>query len=385
MDSKEIIIDKNINLSKIDCKTYSKLILKSKIRPNRLKKFINVKELTIVSEEINTYDYNEYNINKLPFISNLEKLTFKNIQLLGKKTNFKGYYSLNTYTLKSIEIPTSIYYINKEYIMYCKKLEEIIFNVTNSINFDYLIVDSKYLKKIKIKYLDKEYVLNVDDYFLDGINRIEVDNENQIIKLTCRNEIFTTKFSIDIGNDIVKKYVVLDASPEKLIENSILNIPDFVNVIELGRCDQSAKELSFNIKILENMKERYDFFLDSDLKYLEKVILRKNNEMNLFPNEVFDTNLYGKFNYLFIENQELHIVYDNLEFIVDKSGNIKKREFIMKEIEKEINLNNYSLTELEEYLCYKKLLLSIKENDKEFIDAMNVLEGRIIKRLMKNR
>ena len=104
--SKEVIIDKKTNirniLNKEECEI---LTLKSKVNPKKLKDFTNVKELIIDYVEKRGTNYNERNINSLPFKDNIEKLVFKTFYSFGRDRVGATiiHYEFDLPNLKSIE------------------------------------------------------------------------------------------------------------------------------------------------------------------------------------------------------------------------------------------------------------------------------------------
>ena len=115
--------------------------------------------------------------------------------------------------------------------------------------------------------------------------------------------------------------------------------------------------------------------------------------MALFPNIIIDISKYGIIEDLYIEYNKLNIEFMDFILSVDEFGNIEKvyEEPIENQeerpLEKEnnnINLDNYTISELEEYLQYRKLLETYKNvKDKELNDAIKVIGDRVIKKLTK--
>ena len=52
-------------------------------------------------------------------------------------------------------------------------------------------------------------------------------------------------------------------------------------------------------------------------------------------------------------------------------------------IKEQIDLNKYTANEIKEYMCYKMLLEIANESDTEYKKALEVVEDRVIKRLVK--
>ena len=113
--------------------------------------------------------------------------------------------------------------------------------------------------------------------------------------------------------------------------------------------------------------------------------------MSLFPSIKIDTTNYGVVNELYIESNKLSIVFKDYKLVVNEEGIISKEELEEKRENNDlvnnknsINLDNYSISELEEYLQYRKLLETYKDNnDEELTNAINVLGNRIVKKLTK--
>ena len=94
---KELIINKPSELLTIKNRSsYTKLTLNCEVNPKLLHGFNNIKELTINNEDIIENHLNEVNLNKLPFINNLEIINFKNIENFGKRKIKKKKNTWNT-------------------------------------------------------------------------------------------------------------------------------------------------------------------------------------------------------------------------------------------------------------------------------------------------
>lgn len=409
MHEKELIINKNNELlSIINRKEYTKLTINCEINPKLLFGFINIKELTINSDEIINEKKLEQNINLIPFIKHIEKLNLINIKYLGKKKNHKKKDScVNNYVYYVLAIPNlkSINFIytkktsygemdlNNSYIHNCNKLEEIIFNVVENIKIINPILLPSSLKKIIIKFLDTEFILNFD-YIPTRIDYFKLDRDSKKIYIGYSNGLLIkTDIELDILTNKIKEEHMLTELNDEFIKDNILSIPDYITKISYyGNKPylNPIEHLLFNINLLSNIKVKTAI---TDLKYLDilkSIEIRTNNEMSLYPSIKININDYGIINDLYIEDNKLFILFKEYMLVVNEYGVVSKEE-IKKEI-KEIEiiepekniLDDYSISELEEYLQYRKLLDSLRnDNDIELYNAMNVIGDRIIKKLTK--
>ena len=189
----ELIIDKNTKLNKIENKEdYTSIVIKTKVNPKKLNGFKNVKYLSIEYIDNNNYNYNEKHINQLPFKSNIEKISFKHIEKYGvlKRKRNEIIFNVLEYlpNLKCIEFPPCIKNVSSCYLKNINALEELIFNIeptTNQYSTMYLYSDK--LRRIIIKYFDKEYILDLD-YEISAISETHYITENNSIFIKYSNE-----------------------------------------------------------------------------------------------------------------------------------------------------------------------------------------------------
>ena len=413
----ELIIDDNTKISSIKNKDkYTKITITKKINPMLLNKFKNIKELVI------DYYWNsrykkifEVYFDKLSFVNNLEKLTYKNIYRIGSYRDILDdihYFYLYTPSLTTIEFPENLSYIYSDFLKDASKLETIIFNINNktkiaiqdnklfekaslmvkNCNLKKIIIKTKYnTHEIKLDYKPKEIS---DIYYseLDGIV-IEYNNEYIKSKVTINNNI------VNIKNTLIK------ITDNFIIENCLF-IPDYINNIKIegSIALNEIKSISINPKLINENEYTYEY-IDKyiDKKRIEKIIIRNNNEMSLYENKEYFTKEYGTLKNIYIKNQMLYLEFDKILFSINKEGNItkisnkyeelnlnkynKKMEAQIESTEdntenvKKNYLNLYSSRELEYYTYYKKILELISPENKEIQDAMNIVENELIKKL----
>lgn len=388
--AKELVINKDTKLDKIENKEeYTKLVIKNKFNPKKLSGFTNIKELVIDGLDMKNNIYYKY-INLPAIANNVEKIKFINLTRYGKcKQNIISdveYYRLNYYNLKSIEFPSFIQYIGSDYLMETKNLEEIIFNIpinSYELIFDNFIISSTKLKRIIIKYMDKEYVINLD-YAINIIKSIKhVEGESGNIEVSFSNNEVVSDVKINTKMNKIKYNNYLE---NPTLDNGILYIPDYITDINEERI-HDIREISLNLKLLDNIK-RNSFTLIRDYKNmeLEKIILRNSNSMCLIPERVINVKDYGEFVCAAIEDNILKILYYNYMIKVNSSGMVKEIGYnkkLDKPQKQEVDLNKLNDRELKTYLYCKFLLEQVKEYDIEYKKAMEVVEDRVIKKLKK--
>ena len=128
-------------------------------------------------------------------------------------------------------------------------------------------------------------------------NYIANDNENlksNVIELMRLTTLFEKKYP-NMSNYLNYRLVVL--SNNLINENNILIIPDYITSInrESNKITYKIKGISLNLDLLKNQTHKTKFpkkeyiLTPSECKYLEKIIIRNNNEMSLFqgPNKDF--------------------------------------------------------------------------------------------------
>lgn len=408
MENKELIINSNKDLLGIlNRKEYTKLIINEEINPKLLYGFSNVKELEINKEKPTNYSKVEQNINSYPFINNLEKLNLKDIYNIGsnqtKKSSSKVFI-LKADNLKSINYiygTNNIFYssyIYKDYLIYCKNLEELVITFSNNLNLPDDINLPNSLKRIIIKYKDKEFFVPLEMFTFRSLN-FYYNSERKTISLRIYNNIFKTYVDIDLVRNKTNIKNVLIKLCNSLNENlDCLYIPDFIDEVDYGiiNYDFSIKNISFNNNLLKNSKESFRLTDNNYLDLIETITIRYDNNMSLFPNKTINIKEYGILNDLIIKNNKLYLYFKDKIVEVDENGiaNIEhsKKEQQTKETEKVkeenkekiFELDKYSIDELEEYLYYRKLLENIKDsNDKELTDAVNIVGNKLVKKLNK--
>lgn len=401
---KELIINKASDLFAVKNRnTYTKLILNCEIKPKLLFGFNNIKELIINSESVEKNHLNEVTLNKLPFINNLEKLTFNNIEMFGKKPTKRTkncfypdykYYKINAPNLKSIifkydkKTSYSNIVIENHYLEECNSLKEITFNSSKNIGIDGNIIIPQSLEDICLQFLGKEYFIkpnNVKTHF----NFLSFDEYSKAISITYSSNLIKFNHNIEIITDKLKEKIELKKLTDDLIKNNTLYIPDYITYIKYEDKNYLNKieHISFNINLLKSNNE----FILTDTRYLnilKTIEIRTNKEMSLFPNIIIDIKNYGVINDLYIKDNKLYIIFNEYMLVVNETGVISKEEIKeepIKDIEPTKNiLDDYSISELEEYLQFRKLLEIYKDNnDQELNNALNIVKDRIIKKLTK--
>ena len=385
---KELVIDKNTKLSKIEDKdSITKLILKTKVNPRSLKGFKNVNELEIhrykpivyrcgyIYNTSNFNVYNENNINELPFKNNIEKLTFVDIKNYGKDRDDNKHYMLDLYNLKSIEFVGKISEINHFYLEKCKNLETIIFN-SDTISYITELRINSYLKEFIMKKDNKEYNIPILFELHSCILSSSLDHV-----VEYRNNGY--KCNAKFENDTIFQETVLRNIENCIIKDKTIFIPDYINYVNIQHLFQIQEydSLSLNINLLKTQTDKTNLLGEYDLKPLKKIIIRSNNEMSLFA--CFEIILEDDLKELFIENKTLNIVYDDKAILIDENGKKIVKEYIVKNNNKEL-FNDYNFDDIKEYLYYKELLELVKKyNDEEIDNAMELVGEKIIKRLTK--
>ena len=134
-------------------------------------------------------------------------------------------------------------------------------------------------------------------------------NEGNFVEGGALNS-FGEKFNFE-GKEFIPtmKYSLLGTTMNFLIENSILEIPDYIKIdvdgiehliLEGGdKFLYNSKVKSLSIEINENFREQYKKVLNSMERYNFKVLHKKNNE-NLLPKGSKFTKTY---NYTFIKQK----------------------------------------------------------------------------------
>jgi len=412
MENKELIINSNKDLLGIlNRKEYTKLIINEEINPKLLYGFSNVKELEINKEKPTNYSKVEQNINSYPFINNLEKLNLKDIYNIGNNQTKKS--SSKVFILKADNLKSINYiygtnnnfyssYIYKDYLMYCSNLEELVITFKDNLNLPDDITLPNSLKRIIIKYKDKEFFVPLEMFPFRSLN-FYYNSERKTISLRIYNNIFKTYVDIDIVRNKINIKNVLKKLCNSLNENlDCLYIPDFIDEVDYGiiNYDFSIKNISFNNNLLKNSNDVFKITDNNYLDLIETITIRYDNNMSLFPNKTINVKEYGIIKDLYIKDNKLFIVYDKEMLIVNKEGVITKKKLNNEDIltkeeifqekikeenkEKIFELDKYSINELEEYLYYRKLLETIKDNnDEELINAVNVVGNKLVKKLNK--
>jgi len=409
MEKRELIIKTNKDLlSNINRKDVTKLILGNKINKNLLFGFTNVKELEISFDEAIDTSINENNINSFPFFDKLEKITYKNISFLGhryiKKSNDYLPFRLKNNNVKSIELKYDDVFSstkryanpNSNYFIYCKKLEEIVFDFSGDIYLNKPLYIPSSVKKIIFRVFGKEFIIPLENFeynsfmcsFRKNINEINVD-------------IYSDKVVSHVKIDVIREKIIIENELRRLnnsmIDKECLYISDFIHVVNYNTiCNTlKVKHVSFNNLLLKNKIYQKKYFIDKNyLDLLETITIRYNNDMSLFPNKVINVKEYGELNDAYIYDGELRLVYEdkivriddkgtlNIESIIIKTSNDKKEELKNKKVE--FNLDKYSINELEDYLQYRKLLERYKNNkDQELVDAVNIIGKKLLKKINK--
>lgn len=383
--TKVLVIDKNTKLDKITNKEqYSKIIIRDKVNPKKLTGFDNINELVIsYPSNIKGFNYNELNLDKLPFIWSVEKLAFEHCNSFGiiQKGNKSANYCFENNHFKIIEFPKNLNIIYDEYLLHSHILETIIFNVDGDTLLSSNLKIPNSVKQIIIKCGRLEFPLDLE-YEIKSIDEICYNALNEKIIIKYKGIDIKSEILIDLNN-----YKIYEKHIWSNYDNSIskLYIPDYVTELYyIERRDY--QEISFNLKLLESTNQIFNFTVSENYKQLEKIILRSNNDMKLIPKQVIKPKDYGELEKFYIENHLLKLIYKNFELVIDSNGNIEKIDKVVNEEEKEIiDLNKYTATELDEYMCYKKLLENLKDNDIDYKKALEVVEDRVIKRLLKRR
>ena len=361
---------------------------------NIINKFINVKELNIELEEYVEDTDLVHNINNYVFTRSLEKITFSNVRNFGIKTIRRKnkpteceYYNLDAPLLKCVEFNIQLYrvYIEDSYFKNCSNLKEITYVLSESFdNIQSVSFEKTNLRKVNIKYLDKEYNLNLN--YVPASLRLSSSNYMKNINVSCSGNGISSRFHIDTFIDDVNAFYDLETLSNNLIENYTLIIPEYITDVKYNGIYYTIpiKHIKFNSDLLKTVEGKA-YITDSKYYHiLESISIINNDIMSLFPEKVIDLKRddYGKLLSIYIEDKMLVIEYELKKLLTD--GKVIKYITPKKEEPKEIDLNKYSVNELEEYLYYRKLLeLTKKNNDKELDDAMNVVGDKIIKRLKK--
>lgn len=376
---KELIIDKKTNITRIKNKEeYTSLIIRTKINPRKLEGFINVKELTIdyKSKENN---YNEVNINKLPFKDTIEKLIFKKIYRYGIVKN-KSNYKLDLPNLKSITFPSYMRDYNNYYLEDIEKLEEIIFDVDESKNIylnDTIYLYSNKFKRIIIKYKNEEYIVE-PDYLIDYIDDLNIEDDIITLEYSPDNDIIESSVEINTRNNKIEKNNIYDLSSS----GDNINIPDYITELDDYNREEVSK-ITFNAKLLEYLYSYKEIIDIRNLDELKIIEIKTNNEMSLFPSIKIYVKDYGILVELYIDKNLLYLEYRDKTITINSKGEITKteKEYYIEEYMNELDLKKYTLEELENYVSFLKLL-KLSENN-EYKNAMNVVEKELIKKLTK--
>lgn len=382
----EIIIDKKTVLWRINNKdNYSKMILKYPVKSRNLKEFKNIKTLVVFS---NFFKNNDSELLDIPFIENIEELIFEDKKTVGYSFSY-----LTTPNLKTIEFSDKTKSIRDSLFIKCKKLEKIIFNISDNYNIKYEGYD--YRDKICVKNTNlKSIILNKNnisykidlDYDVDYITEIKYSSKEGIV-LEYKNSSVSTKVNI-INNNITQINTLYKIN-EEYINDNCLNIPSYINNInlegilyigEIKRIFLDKKILSSNEAISEIHKY---------LPGLESITLKNDNDMALFNCQNFTENELGKFNDVYIESNKLIIELDESKLVIDENGNkeyekIESKEKRVKAEEDVINIENCSAKKLEYLMYYKKICELINCNNRYATSTTKVEEAlKLLKKELK--
>lgn len=389
-NEKTLIIDKKTNLASISNRSqYTKLVLNSKTNPMLLFGFKNLKEV-----EINN-SYNEKYINSLPFLSNIEKISFVNLKDIGrgdynsKKIEYKYWKLKELNNIKCIEFPAETNYIQPSYIENLTNLEEIILNVNRkTYRYPDLVIKSPKLKKIIAKTehdlysFDLMYVPNCIKYWRYN------DSEGKII-ICYSNKYIDTTLKINNNNQESSFDNSLTNIDDNLVDNKELVIPEIVTsfCVMSNSLTKFYDTLSINVSLLSSYSNDRSFFNDL---YLNKIILRSNNEMNLFQEKKIYLEDKEIINKIFIKDKKLCLEYDNYFLEIDDKGTkekiIKEEKKVEENHQEENILDKYTLNELEEYMIYRRFIETYKnEYDKFLTNALDVIKDRVDQKLKKTR
>lgn len=387
---KTLIIDKKTNIASISNRSqYTKLVLNNETNPMLLFGFKNLKEV-----EINN-PYNEKHINSLPFISNIEKISFVNLKDIGrgdynsKKCEYKYWKLKELNNIKCIEFPAETNYIRPSYIENLTNLEEIILNVNRkTYRYTDLVIKSPKLKKIIAKTehdlysFDLMYVPNCIKHWRYN------DSEGKII-ICYSNKYIDTTLKINNNNQESSFDNSLKNIDDDLVNNKELVIPDIVTSFCVMNIDliKFYDTLSINVSLLNNCLNNGSFFYNI---YLNKIILRNNNEMNLFKEKIISLDDNEKIIYISIRENKLCLEYDDYFLEIDDKGTkekiIKEENKPEENLQEENILDKYTLNELEEYMIYRRFIETYKnEYDKVLNNALDVIKNRVDQKLKKTR
>ena len=258
------------------------------------------------------------------FYDFIQERSYKSIKILNKEIKFFVpnqllNYRVNTYFTKE---PETLEWINS-----FEKKDDLIFwdigaNIglysiynslknpkSTSIAFEASSSNLRILtRNISINNLEKK--IKVVPLALTNKENIFQDmNESNFVEGGALNS-FGEKFNFE-GKEFIPtmKYSLLGTTMNFLIENSILEIPDYIKIdvdgiehliLEGGdKFLNNTKVKSLSIEINENFREQYEKVLNSMEKYNFKVLFKKHNE-ELLPKGSKFTKTY---NYTFIKQK----------------------------------------------------------------------------------
>lgn len=383
---KEIIIDKKTALWRINNKSdYSKMILKHPIKPRNLKDFKNINNLVVFS---NFFKNNDSELLDIPFLKNIEELIFEDKKFVGYSFSY-----LTTPNLKSIEFSDKTKSIRDSLFIKCKKLEKITFNISDNYNiecegYDYrdkICVKNTNLKSIILNKNNISYKIDLD-YDVDYITEIKYSSKEGIV-LEYKNSSVSTKVNI-INNNITQINTLYKIN-EEYINNNCLNIPSYINNINLEGILYTGeiKSICFDKKILSSNETISDIY--KYLPGLENITLKNDNNMSLLESQNFTETELGKFNDVYIEGNKLIIEFDGSKLIIDENGKkeykkIESKEKRDKAKEDIINIEKCTSKELEYLMYYKKICELINCNNRYVTSTTKVDEAlKILKKELK--
>ena len=269
----ELIINKKSDLYPIrDKDKITKLVLNCEVNVRLLKGFNNVREL-IIDNSYTSFkkNLNETTINDLSFKNSIEKLTYIDIETLGKKYNKKkkgyskfDYYNLLLPNLKSLKLTfkedthnISNIDITSSYLSNLEKLEELIIDFgyfeDDAVHLNSTVNVPKSLKNIIFKFYDKEYNIKFD-YEVNDISYISFSRRDKKIYLRYNNDNVKTRVEIDLITDEIMKVNELTKLNYKVLDNNTLFIPAYITNISYISKDfiNKIEHLSISIDLLKN-------------------------------------------------------------------------------------------------------------------------------------
>ena len=278
--------------------------------------------------------------NKYAYSNNLFDTTFYDIEFTSKNIEDDKIQAINEIKIKSILLILKNTLTENDYIEIKKKLTDDLVNtfVKNIVINDEKIINNKYISKIRINF-DKKKI--IEFFRINKIPYVEYHPSNILLIIyeinKLNNNLFTKNNNYYKYFNENKKNINLFKIPNLDINDRfILKEEDIIkrDLNKINKFSHKYNSIENIIVIAENDKDNttYSLVMNSNGNILEKKLILKKNEMDLFytnlENETL--NLWKQINK--IQNETLNFLYCEISYF---------NMIELKEIRK--NLSNVSI------------------------------------------